>query len=171
MPATDEILMFSFNPLTANFAVAGAPGADDLAGVAAKGFATVINFQLDTEPQARSSISDARRAAEALGLTYVHIPAAKHELFTDAVVEQAARVIAGSPGPVLAHCASGHRAAIVWAAAAARTQPVDDVLAVLRATGFDLEFLRDDLEAQADRARWHEAATPPQQAAREYEAA
>jgi hypothetical protein len=58
---------------------------------------------------------------------------------------------------VLAHCKSGLRSAIVWAAASARSQPVDCVLAALAAAGFELDFLRDDLEQQADRKRWLDA--------------
>lgn len=57
-------------------------------------------------------------------------------------------------GPILAHCKSGLRCAIVWAAAAARSTPVDDVLATLEQAGQDLDFLRDELDAQADRQHW-----------------
>jgi sulfide:quinone oxidoreductase len=54
------------------------------------------------------------------------------------------------PAPVLVHCASGLRSAVVWAAAAARGQPVDDVLARLAAAGFNLEAIRGELEDQHD---------------------
>ena len=88
------------------------------------------------------------------GMAFRHVPADKHELFTDAVVEAMADALAGLEGPVVAHCKSGMRSAIVWAAASARSQPVDCVLAALGKAGFDLEAIRDDLEAQADRRRW-----------------
>ena len=146
--------MLSIKPLTPAFAVAPRPAKGDIVGIAGAGFATIINFQLDCENKDLGARAEVRRAAEAAGLTYVHIPAAKHELFTDAVIERAARTLKTAPGPVLAHCASGQRAAIIWAAASARSQPVDEVLGILKAAGFDLDFLRDDLEAQADRARW-----------------
>jgi hypothetical protein len=42
----------------------------------------------------------------------------------------------------------------VWAAASARTAPVDDILQALSAAGFEFGFLRDDLDAQAYRCRW-----------------
>jgi sulfide:quinone oxidoreductase len=54
------------------------------------------------------------------------------------------------PGPVLAHCASGLRSAVAWAAAAARGQSVDLVLERLAAAGFNFEPLRDELEDQHD---------------------
>ena len=54
-------------------------------------------------------------------------------------------------GPVLAHCASGLRSAIAWAAAAARSQPADCVIAALKSAGFDLAALREELEDQRGR--------------------
>ena len=74
--------------------------------------------------------------------------------FEQATGTAMADAVASLKGPVLAHCASGLRSAIAWAAASARTQNVDCVLKALEKAGFDLEFLRDDLEGQADRARW-----------------
>jgi sulfide:quinone oxidoreductase len=65
-----------------------------------------------------------------------------------------ADALAELEGPVVAHCKSGLRSAIVWAAASARSQPVDCVLAALDKAGFDLDVIRDDLDAQADRERW-----------------
>ena len=52
------------------------------------------------------------------------------------------------------------RSAVAWAAASARSQPVDCVLAAVRQAGFDLEALREELEAQASRKRWLGSALP-----------
>jgi uncharacterized protein (TIGR01244 family) len=149
-------LMFSIRPLSANVSIVigGAPVAADLASIKAAGFSTLLDFRLDSEAQASEAAAITRKAAEALGLAYFRIPAAKHELFTDAVVAPAAALLGGTQGPILAHCASGQRAAIIWAAATARREPVGAVLKALRNAGFEFEFLRDDLEAQADRGRW-----------------
>ena len=88
--------------------------------------------------------------AAAAGLGFRHIPVTKAEAFSDRVVDGMAEALRELEGPVLAHCASGLRSAIAWAAAAARGQPVDAVLAKLAAAGFNLEPLRDDLEEQHD---------------------
>ena len=71
-----------------------------------------------------------------------------------------ARALDELEGPVLAHCTSGIRSAIVWAAQAVRTEPVDKVLTALATAGFELNFLRDDLEREADRRIWSPD-TPP----------
>ena len=61
-----------------------------------------------------------------------------------------AQALSELEGPVLAHCASGLRSAVAWAAAAARGQSVDAVLAKLAAAGFNLEPIRGDLEDEHD---------------------
>jgi uncharacterized protein (TIGR01244 family) len=132
----------------------------DFEGVRALGFDKVINFRPDNEARNQIASTEAHAAAQSAGLQYVHIPVTKHDLFTDEVVAKAVAEFGGD-GRVLAYCASGQRAAIVWAAATARSLPADEVLALLHDAGFDLAFIRDDLEAQSDRARWSSSAEPP----------
>jgi sulfide:quinone oxidoreductase len=88
-----------------------------------------------------------------------HIPTTKFEVFSDRVVGGVGEALHELPGPVLAHCASGLRSAVAWAVAAARSQPADQVLSVLRAAGFDLEGIRQELEGQRDLG--HAGAIPP----------
>lgn len=140
--------------LTERISIAPDLALEDYARIAALGYRTVISFLPDAEVAGAPGAAPARRAAEANGLAFVHVPAAKYDLFTDLIVSAAGRALREAKGPVLATCASGQRAAILWAAATARTVPVDAVLATLEAAGFDLAFLRDDLEAQAHRAHW-----------------
>ena len=146
----------------------------DAAGFAlasCRGFATIVSFLPDGEISGAMGAAEAKRLAAQHGLAFVHIPAAKYDLFADDVVAQAARVVSQARGPVLGLCASGQRAAIVWAAASARTAPVDDILQALSAAGFEFGFLRDDLDAQAHRCRWQtpgadtELASQPREAA------
>lgn len=140
--------------ITPNFAVTGMPAPEEFPRFAALGFKAVISNRPDHEQDGQITGRDEAVLAWRAGLRFQHIPATKLELFTDAVVEPMADALNRLEGPILAHCESGLRSAIVWAAASARSQSVDCVLAALRKAGFDLDFLRDDLEAQADRKRW-----------------
>ncbi len=140
--------------ITPNFAVTDMPAPEDFARFAALGFRSVISNRPDDEEKDQMTGREEAVLAWRAGLRFQHIPAAKHELFANGVVEAMADALNGLDGPVLAHCQSGLRSAIVWAAASARSQSVDCVLAALKKAGFDLGFLRDDLEAQADRKRW-----------------
>lgn len=149
--------MISPTRISQSFAVAPRLDAAGFARAAELGFATVVSFLPDGEIAGALSAAEARRLAAQHGLAFLHIPAAKYDLFADDVVTPAARGLAQARGPVLGVCSSGQRAAIVWAAASARTQPVDDILRALTTAGFAFDFLRDDLEAQAHRCRWQNA--------------
>ena len=146
--------MNTIRKITSHFAVAGALAPADFGQAAADGFKTVINFRPDHEAPGQMTAAEGRTLASAHGLGYVHIPSAKYDVFTGPVVEAARAALAASNGPVLAYCASGQRALMIWAAAEVRHTPVERVLQSLKAAGFDLQFLRDDLDAQADRAHW-----------------
>lgn len=140
--------------ITPEFAVTGALTAEDFPAIAAAGFRSVISNRPDGEAGATMTARQESVAAWRSGLQFRHVPAAKHELLTDTVVEGMAEAVRRLDGPILAHCLSGQRSAIVWAAASARDGNIDCVLAALTQAGFELSFLRDDLEAQADRKRW-----------------
>lgn len=137
--------------ITAEFAVSGALSPDDFPSIAAMGFRSVISNLPDGESQAHPTSYEAAVLARQSGLEYRHIPAIKFDIFSDRVVAGLDTALRELPSPILAHCISGQRSAIVWAAAAARRQPADCVLASLKAAGFDLEMIRDDLSAQWDR--------------------
>lgn len=140
--------------LTPQYVVSAALSEEQFAELAQSGFKSVVNFRPDGEAASQIDSGAARQAAVAAGLAYAHIPVRKHDLFSDETVSEAERTLAKLPSPILAYCASGQRAAVLWAAVSARSQPATQVLQTLKSAGFDLEFLRDDLEAQADRARW-----------------
>jgi sulfide:quinone oxidoreductase len=140
--------------ITPHFAVTAALTVEDFATVAGLGFKSVISNRPDGEEDGQLTARQEAATAWREGLRFAHVPASKHDLFTDAVVDDMADAVRRLEGPVLAHCKSGIRSAIVWAAASARGQPVDCVLKALADAGFELDFLRDDLDQQADRSRW-----------------
>lgn len=140
--------------ITPHFAVTGAIGPHDFAEISELGYRTVIGNRTEGEVSAPLAASKLAAAAADEGVHYAHVPATKFELFTEPVVSAMAQAIEAAEGPVLAHCASGQRSAIIWAAAQVRHRPVNDVLEDLRKAGLKLDFIRDDLEAQADRTRW-----------------
>jgi sulfide:quinone oxidoreductase len=146
--------------ITPQFAVTSALDQEDFPAAAAAGFRSILSNRPDGEAEDQLSARAEAVLAWRAGLQFRHVPAPKLEIFTDKVVEGMADAVATLNGPILAHCASGLRSAIAWAAASARTENVDCVLKALAQAGFDLEFLRDDLETQADRARWIGPRTP-----------
>ncbi len=151
--------MDQITTLTPRFAVTSALKPEDFAEAARLGYAAIVSNRPDGEEDGQLTAKQEAALAWRAGLKFRHVPTSKHDTFTDAVVEGMADALAGLDGPVLAHCKSGVRSAVVWAAASARSQPVECVLDTLTKAGMDLEFLHDDLDAQADRQRWLSATT------------
>ena len=145
--------------ITPQFAVTGALQPENFAEAAALGFKSILSNLPDGESPAHpTSLQEAQHASDA-GLGFRHIPVTKAEVFSERVVGGTAQALGELEGPVLAHCASGLRSAVAWAAAAARAQSVDAVLAKLAAAGFNLEGARQELEDQHDPA--HVSPIPP----------
>jgi sulfide:quinone oxidoreductase len=138
--------------LNPHFAVTGALARGDLADAVAQGFRSVVSNLPDGELSQYPSSAEEAQLAAAAGLGFRHVPVIKSEVFGDPVVEGLDRALQELEGPVLAHCASGIRSAVAWAAAAARSQPADCVIAALAKAGFNLEALRDELDDQRGRA-------------------
>lgn len=140
--------------ITPEFSTCGPIGPSAAAAAARLGYRTIISLRPDGEAEGQASAAALCEAVHEAGLQFVHIPARAHELFTDPVVGSMRAALQDAKAPFLASCATGQRAAVVWAAASTRSQSVDDILALLARAGFDFGFLRDDLEAQSDRAPW-----------------
>jgi uncharacterized protein (TIGR01244 family) len=136
--------------ITPMFAVTGALQPADFAGIAAAGFKSVLSNLPDGESAAYPTGAQEAEYAAHAGLAFHHLPTTKADLFTDRVVDGVGAALRELPGPVLAHCASGMRSAVAWATAAARVQPVDAVLDALKAAGFNLDAVRDELESLRD---------------------
>ncbi len=102
----------NFAKVESTVACAGATSPAGLADVKKQGFASVLNLRIATEQGA--DIPAATAAAQALGLTYIHLPMntaspdpALVDGFLKAVTEKKNQ-------PVFIHCASANRAAALW---------------------------------------------------------
>ncbi len=135
-------------PLTADYAVSPQIEPGDLPAIKAAGYVCVIDNRPDAEIPAHLDAAEMRRAAEALGLTFVNNPVIGGMLTMENVSAQRAAIQAAT-GPVLAYCASGNRSSIVWALALAGTRPVDDLVGLPARFGYQLDHLRPQIEALA----------------------
>jgi sulfide:quinone oxidoreductase len=151
--------MQAVSHLTPRFAVTAALAAEDFAEAARLGFKAIVSNRPDGEEPGQLTARQEAALAWRAGLKFRHVPTSKHDVFTDDAVAAMAEALADLDGPVLAHCKSGVRSAIVWAAASSSSQPVDCILDALRNAGMDMDFIRDDLDAQADRKHWLSADT------------
>jgi uncharacterized protein (TIGR01244 family) len=100
--------------LMQGFDVAGGLDRSDIEAFARDGVKTIINNRPDGEDPGQLDAAAARRIAETSGLAYHHIPVTAQSL-TPADVEAFAAVLREAPGPIVAHCRSGTRSALLWA--------------------------------------------------------
>jgi len=96
-------------PINPAFAVAGQLSLQDIAAIAAQGYATLINNRPDGEGGPDQPLSrDIEAAAKAAGLHYVFLPVLPNAITADQVAAMR-QTLADAPAPVLAFCRSGAR--------------------------------------------------------------
>lgn len=100
--------------LAPGVSVTGALDRDDIAALAAAGVRTIVNNRPDNEDRGQLPAAEARAVAAAHGMAYHHIPFTGPTL-SRAEVDAFAAVLAAAPQPVVAHCRSGPRSALLWA--------------------------------------------------------
>lgn len=134
--------------LTPDYAVSPQITAEDLPAIKAAGYVMVINNRPDGEIPGDLHSQHIQAAAEALGMVFIDNPVIGGAL-TMANVATQQRAINAASGPVFAYCASGNRSSLVWALANAGKMPTDALIAIPAQFGYQLEGLRDQLDALA----------------------
>jgi len=138
-------------PITDTYTVAPQLEPSDMAALAASGVTTVICNRPDGEIPSPLQAAAMQSAAEAAGLAFVFNPVIGGQLTMDNVEEQRDAIDAAD-GPVVAYCASGNRSTIVWALGMAGELPTDEIISRGEKWGYQMEWLRPQLEALAARA-------------------
>ena len=100
--------------LAPELSVAGRLDRADIDTLAGAGVRTIRNNRPDGEDPGQLSAVEARRIAEARGIAYYHIPITAGTLSRGDVTAFAA-VLQQASSPVVAHCRSGTRSALLWA--------------------------------------------------------
>jgi uncharacterized protein (TIGR01244 family) len=106
-------------PLAPGLSVAGRLDRADIDALAEAGVRTIINNRPDGEDPGQLPAAEARHIAEAHQIAYHHIPITAASL-SRADVDAFAAVWRDAPAPVVAHCRSGTRSALLWALARLR---------------------------------------------------
>lgn len=112
-PAAAVAGVRNFTRVDPTIACGGALSPGAAAALKQAGFASIVNLRSESEPGV--DIANERKAAEAAGLRYIHIPfanatpdATKFDDFLKSYADPANR-------PMMLHCASGARASMFWA--------------------------------------------------------
>jgi sulfide:quinone oxidoreductase len=132
--------------LSPGFAVAPQLSADDFPQVAAEGFKSIIGNRPDGEQPGQLSAAEAETLAKANGMQFRYLPLVMPIVLEASTSDATKTFIEELPGPVLAYCRSGTRSAMAWAGMASRDQPIADVVAALRAGGYEAAGLEEALQ-------------------------
>ena len=122
--------------------VAGQISKNDIAELAKSGFATIINQRPDQEEPGQLTAAEAEAEARKQGLDYRYQPIVTGAI-TRAQVAEFQKLLLRSPKPVLAHCRSGTRCYLMYAATRAlfdRESPLK-LVAQAALKGYDLRVL------------------------------
>lgn len=143
--------------ITDSYSVAPQLAPTDMSALAEAGFTTVICNRPNGENPAPLQAAAMQAAAEAVGLHFVFNPVVGGQMTMDNVEEQRDAIDAAD-GPVIAYCASGNRSTLVWALGQAGDLPTDEIITRGEAWGYQLAWLRPQLEAlaaQRGEGPWH----------------
>lgn len=108
--------------LTDGISVSEQIGPRDMAAIRAAGFRSVICNRPDGEGWGQPAFVEIEAAAGAVGMQAAYLPVVPGQM-TASQVERFSALMRELPGPVLAYCRSGARAAGLWDAA--RTAKAD----------------------------------------------
>lgn len=99
-----------------DFFATGQISVEEVAGIAAQGFRTIVNNRPDGEGGAgQPKSSELEAEAKRLGLTYAYLPM-KGAQVDPVLASEFSRVLATSPGPVIGFCRTGARSSALYAA-------------------------------------------------------
>lgn len=133
------------NKLTEHYSVSPQIDAADLPAIAAAGFTTVICNRPDAEVPPSHHAATIAAAAKAAGLSF-EVLELTHQAMTPPNIARQAAIVAASPGPVLAYCASGTRCSVIWALDQAGKLSTDEILATAARAGYQLDGMRATLD-------------------------
>ena len=103
----------TFKSITPNFSVSAQLTPEDVHQAAAQGFKSIICNRPDGEEAGQPSAAAIQKEAEALGLSFTHIPAVSGAVTGDDAAKMKA-ALADMLSPILAYCRSGARSSKLW---------------------------------------------------------
>jgi sulfide:quinone oxidoreductase len=101
-------------PLAPGLSIAGRLDRADIDALARAGVRTIVNNRPDGEDPGQLPAAEAKQLAAAHGIAYHHIPITAATL-TRGDVDAFAATLRDAAQPVVAHCRSGTRSALLWA--------------------------------------------------------
>ncbi len=103
-------------PVAENFCVSEQIEVEDIAGVVAAGFGTVICNRPDHEELDQPLAAEIATECEKNGISFFYLPFQGPNITPD-IVQEFREILEESDRPVLGYCRTGQRCAFLWASA------------------------------------------------------
>lgn len=127
--------------------VTAQPMPEDLDPLEKQGYKTLISNRPDNEQEGQPSTEQMRAAAEEHNLTYIHIPVTLDSI-SRADIDAFYKALQSTESPTIAHCGSGRRSYLLWAAGEVlyHGRAVDELVGQAARIGFDVNELQQIIE-------------------------
>jgi uncharacterized protein (TIGR01244 family) len=146
----DPLAIPNYHVVKPGLATSAQPTPDGLRSLKTKGFKTVINLRMDSEP----GVKEEEAAVKEQGLDYVSVPLSAATLTQDKVDQVRRALEDPKAGAVLLHCASANRAGAVWTVIEVqRGKSYEEALAAGQAIGLTSPPLIEAVDKLLGRAR------------------
>lgn len=122
------------------FAITAQPQPADVELLAEQGYRAIINNRPDGEKNDQPKAEEVREAARQQGLHYEHMPVTLESITREDVLAFRQSVVL-APDPVVAHCGTGKRSYILWAAGEIidKGRGVDELITHGESIGVDVQ--------------------------------
>lgn len=138
--------------ITPELSVAPQIEPEEVAQLAALGFRALIDNRPDAEAGPERDSTVMAEAAKAAGLAFRYVPYEPGQLTPD-LADAFGVALSEVDGPVLAYCRSGTRSSHLWAMTEAGRRPLDEIVRLAAAAGYDHSGLLPTLQARATQRR------------------
>ncbi len=125
--------------------VSGQIRPEDIAGIKAAGFTTIVNNRPDGEAPDQPAGAEIEAAAKDAGLTYISIPLGREGVSPE-MVETTRKTLDESAGPVLCYCRTGTRSTTLWALSQSGRMDAREIISAAGNAGYDMSHLAGHLD-------------------------
>jgi sulfide:quinone oxidoreductase len=123
--------------ITDGLSVSGQISTDDIAGIAAAGYRSIICNRPDGEGPDQAAFEEIEKAAEKAGVEACYIPVTAGKV-RDEDVEAFSEAMNRLPKPALAYCRTGTRSMTLWSLMEGASRPVPEILQNAKDAGYDM---------------------------------
>ena len=128
------------NKIIDDYVVSDQIQTEDITIIKNKGFKTIFCNRPDSEEANQITVKSIQDQADKDGLNFIHQPVIGGQI-TQQDVDLFKAHYASAEKPIFAYCRSGTRSSMLWALSESSVRPIDEILKLTTAAGYNLSNL------------------------------